>query len=86
MNAVALDVPGADLEGVQYGVDFMKKANLGEPIEVGKDVVVIGGGYTAMDCSRTRCATAPRTSRSSIAEPAPSSSSTRRSWARRSEQ
>jgi NADPH-dependent glutamate synthase beta subunit-like oxidoreductase/ferredoxin len=53
MNAVALDVPGADLEGVQYGVDFMKKANLGEPIEVGSDVVVIGGGYTAMDCSRT---------------------------------
>src|SRR5688572_28248760 len=53
MNAVALDVPGADLEGVQYGVDFMKRANLGQPIEVGRDVVVIGGGYTAMDCSRT---------------------------------
>jgi thioredoxin reductase/ferredoxin len=53
MNPVALDVPGAELEGVQYGVDFMKRANLGEPIEVGKDVVVIGGGYTAMDCSRT---------------------------------
>jgi formate dehydrogenase beta subunit len=53
MDAVALDIPGADLEGVQYGVDFMKKANLGEPLEVGNDVVVIGGGYTAMDCSRT---------------------------------
>ncbi|HSL98448.1 MAG TPA: FAD-dependent oxidoreductase [Candidatus Deferrimicrobiaceae bacterium] len=53
MNAIELDVPGADLEGVQYGVDFMKRANLGEPIEVGRDVVVIGGGYTAMDCSRT---------------------------------
>src|SRR6186997_2768776 len=53
MDAVALDIPGADLEGVQYGVDFMKKANLGQPIEVGSDVVVIGGGYTAMDCSRT---------------------------------
>ena len=53
MDPVALDVPGADLEGVEYGVDFMKKANLGEPLEVGKDVVVIGGGYTAMDCSRT---------------------------------
>ena len=53
MNAVVLDVPGAELEGVQYGVDFMKKANLGEPLEVGRDVVVIGGGYTAMDCSRT---------------------------------
>ena len=53
MNAVELDVPGADLSGVQYGVDFMKKANLGQPIEVGNDIVVIGGGYTAMDCSRT---------------------------------
>ena len=45
--------PGGDLDGIQYGVDFMKKANLGEPLEVGNDVVVIGGGYTAMDCSRT---------------------------------
>ena len=53
MDAVALDIPGADLEGVDYGVDFMKKANLGQPLEVGNDVVVIGGGYTAMDCSRT---------------------------------
>jgi formate dehydrogenase beta subunit len=53
MDAVALDIPGAELEGVDYGVDFMKKANLGQPIEVGEDVVVIGGGYTAMDCSRT---------------------------------
>jgi len=53
MNAVALDVPGADLEGVDYGVDFMKRANLGEEVTVGRDVVVIGGGYTAMDCSRT---------------------------------
>ena len=53
MDAVALDIPGSDLEGVDYGVDFMKKANLGEPLEVGEDVVVVGGGYTAMDCSRT---------------------------------
>jgi NADPH-dependent glutamate synthase beta subunit-like oxidoreductase/ferredoxin len=53
MEAVALDVPGGDLRGIQYGVDFMKIANLGEPLTVGNDVVVIGGGYTAMDCSRT---------------------------------
>jgi formate dehydrogenase beta subunit len=53
MDAVPLDVPGNDLEGIQYGVDFMKIANLGEPLTVGKDVVIIGGGYTAMDCSRT---------------------------------
>jgi len=53
MDAVPLDVPGNELTGIQYGVDFMKRANLGEPLEVGQDVVVIGGGYTAMDCSRT---------------------------------
>ncbi len=53
MNPVFLDVPGADLDGVQYGVDYMKKANLGQELTVGRDVVVIGGGYTAMDCSRT---------------------------------
>jgi NADPH-dependent glutamate synthase beta subunit-like oxidoreductase/ferredoxin len=53
IDAVALDVPGGDLEGVEYGVDFMKKANLGQEIDPGHHVVVIGGGYTAMDCSRT---------------------------------
>jgi NADPH-dependent glutamate synthase beta subunit-like oxidoreductase/ferredoxin len=53
MDPVPLDVPGKDLRGIQYGVDFMKAANLGEPLEVGSDVVIIGGGYTAMDCSRT---------------------------------
>jgi NADPH-dependent glutamate synthase beta subunit-like oxidoreductase len=31
----------------------MKRANLGQALEVGQDVVVIGGGYTALDCSRT---------------------------------
>jgi thioredoxin reductase/ferredoxin len=53
MSAVPLGVPGNDLEGIQYGVDFMRRANLGEPLEVGRDVVIVGGGYTAMDCSRT---------------------------------
>ena len=53
MDPVALDIPGSDLDGLVYGVDFMKSANLGEPLSVGRDVVVIGGGYTAMDCART---------------------------------
>ena len=53
MNPVYLDVPGAELDGVKYGIDFMKLANLGQELTVGTNVVVIGGGYTAMDCSRT---------------------------------
>jgi formate dehydrogenase (NADP+) beta subunit len=53
VNPVYLDIPGADLEGVLYGVDFMKRANLGQEVEVGQHVVVVGGGYTAMDCART---------------------------------
>ena len=35
MDPVPLDVPGNDLDGIQYGVDFMSRANLGEPLEVG---------------------------------------------------
>ena len=82
MNAVELDVPGSDLAGVQYGVDFMKQANLGQPLEVGNDVVVIGGGYTAMDCSRTSLRHGAENVTIAYGGPARSSSSTRRSWAR----
>jgi formate dehydrogenase major subunit len=53
MNPVYLDLPGADLDGVKYGIDFMKVANLGQELTVGDNVIVIGGGYTAMDCART---------------------------------
>ena len=33
MNPVYLDVPGADLDGVKYGIDFMKLANLGQELD-----------------------------------------------------
>jgi NAD-dependent dihydropyrimidine dehydrogenase PreA subunit/thioredoxin reductase len=62
MYPVAMNVPGEELEGVIYGVDFLKRANLGQEQWVGKDVVVIGGGYTAMDSSRTALRLGARTS------------------------
>ena len=55
----ALDVPGADLQGVVPALPFLIQKNSPlpaelEPIEVeGKNVAVLGGGDTAMDCLRT---------------------------------
>ena len=46
-------VPGADLKGVDHGIAMLAKTNFGEPTFVGKHVVVLGGGFTAMDCCRT---------------------------------
>lgn len=48
-----LGIEGEDLEGVLSGVDFLRKLNTGRVPEVGKRVVVIGGGNTAIDAART---------------------------------
>jgi glutamate synthase (NADPH/NADH) small chain len=59
-KARELSVPGANASGVRPALDFLidsNKRGLGDTIESetadGKDVVVIGGGDTAMDCVRT---------------------------------
>jgi NADPH-dependent glutamate synthase beta subunit-like oxidoreductase/ferredoxin len=62
MYPVAMNVPGEELEGVIYGVDFLKRANLGQEQWVGHNVVVVGGGYTAMDSSRTALRLGAKTS------------------------
>jgi heterodisulfide reductase subunit A len=48
-----LGVDGEDLKGVFYGIDFLRRANLGEKIEVGAHVAVVGGGNSAIDAART---------------------------------
>ena len=50
-----LGVPGEDAEGVLEGLDYLRTATLGLPYpgHAGSRVVVIGGGFTAMDCTRT---------------------------------
>lgn len=52
-NPYRLNVPGENLENVYNGLDFMKRINLGERPYVGKQVMVIGDGFTAMDCARS---------------------------------
>src|ERR1700704_1514564 len=46
-------LPGEDSEGVMAGIVFLERAYRDRPVEVGKRVVVLGGGYTAMDCAST---------------------------------
>lgn len=46
------DIPGVHLTGVLSGLQFLQSANRGEQVRVGDRVVVIGGGFTAVDCAR----------------------------------
>ena len=47
-----LGVEGENLEGVQIGLDFIQRYNLGEKVTVGRRVAVIGGGNAAVDVAR----------------------------------
>ncbi len=64
-KAREIDIPGQNLENIFPAMDFLTASNrkgLGDKVKLfddgtlnaqGKDVVVIGGGDTAMDCVRT---------------------------------
>lgn len=45
--------PGSDAENVIHATEFLRRVSFGERIDVGKNVVIIGGGFTANDSSRT---------------------------------
>ncbi len=47
-----LDVAGEDAVGVVAGLDLLATVALGKQFECGKNVVVIGGGNTALDAAR----------------------------------
>ena len=46
-------IPGEGLKGVYHGLPFLKDIRSGRRVKVGKRVVVIGGGSTAMDAARS---------------------------------
>lgn len=46
-------VPGTDLEGVTTGLKFLEMNNTGSSPTVGKRLMVVGGGNTAIDTART---------------------------------
>jgi NADPH-dependent glutamate synthase beta subunit-like oxidoreductase len=41
------------LHGILYGVDFLRNFNSGLPVNIGRQIGVIGGGNTAIDCARS---------------------------------
>jgi len=48
-----LGVVGEDLPGVRAGLEFLAEVNRGRRPDLGRRVVVVGGGNTAMDCARS---------------------------------
>ncbi len=49
----ALGLPGEQGPGVFGGVDLLRSVSLGEAVQVGREVVVIGGGNVAYDVARS---------------------------------
>ncbi len=52
-KGLPLGIEGEDLSGVVDGIRFLRAVNSGEAVETGRNVAVIGGGNTAVDCART---------------------------------
>ena len=48
-----LQVPGVELDGVVKAVDYLLNVNRGYRLDLGRRVVVIGGGFVAFDAART---------------------------------
>lgn len=48
-----LKIDGAKCDGVIVGINFLRDVRLGNPVEIGQKVLVIGGGDVALDAART---------------------------------
>lgn len=59
-----LPIEGVDLEGVMHGIEFLRLVNLGQDVEIGEKVVVLGGGNVAFDVARTALRQLPDPERS----------------------
>jgi formate dehydrogenase major subunit len=52
-NATPMHIEGEKLDGVWLGIQFLEQVTKNAPINIGENVIVIGGGNTAIDCART---------------------------------
>ncbi|MBN2326973.1 MAG: FAD-dependent oxidoreductase [Candidatus Omnitrophica bacterium] len=51
-KGLPLNVTGEDAENVYTGADFLHRVNAGESLDIGKKVIIIGGGDSAIDAAR----------------------------------
>jgi NADPH-dependent glutamate synthase beta subunit-like oxidoreductase len=50
---ISSPLPIKGLDRVLHGVEFLERVNLKQPVRLGKETIVIGGGNTAMDVARS---------------------------------
>lgn len=51
-QSLKLELPGENVKGIIPGMKVLSTLNLGEKIEIGKKVAIIGGGNSAVDAAR----------------------------------
>ena len=51
--AANLGIPGEDLKGVYQGIDLLRMVREGQTVDIGRSVIVIGGGNAAIDAALT---------------------------------
>lgn len=49
----SLNIEGINLPGVNFAIPFLKQANIEERADIGREVIVVGGGNVAVDVART---------------------------------
>jgi heterodisulfide reductase subunit A-like polyferredoxin len=49
----SIGMEGIELDGVLFGIEFLRSTNLGEKVRLAPRVAIIGGGNTAIDAART---------------------------------
>ncbi|MDR1768981.1 MAG: [FeFe] hydrogenase, group A [Propionibacteriaceae bacterium] len=52
-RATPMGIDGENTSGVWLGINYLEKVTTGQDPDLGEDVLVIGGGNTAIDCART---------------------------------